>query len=90
VRIGPDGRWSDASQVHSFVRAAFGQQPTKFTIRNVTLRGDAAVGTYEEWQAADANLTGRISTAVLTPKSDMPNGLQWMHLHETWLPDARP
>ncbi len=44
--------------------------------------------TYEEWQDTDGEKRGRISTAVFQPKSDTPNGLEWLHVHETWLSDG--
>ena len=90
VMIGPDGRTSNVQQVRSFVEAAYGRRPTEFRIRNVAVRPRTSVCTYEEWQIADGITTGRISTAVMMPEPAMPNGLRWMHLHETWLPDARP
>lgn len=90
VMIGPDGRSSDAEQVRAFVEGAYGRRPTGFEIRNVAVRPDAPVGTYEEWQTVDGVATGRISTAVMVPDPGMPNGLRWVHLHETWLPDLRP
>jgi len=90
VMIGPDGRESDVQQVRASIEAAYGRRPTTFRIRNVAVRPNAPVGIYEEWQTAEGITTARISTAVMAPAADMPNGLRWTHLHETWLPDARP
>jgi len=90
VMIGPDGESSDVEEVRAFVEAAYGRRPTEFRVLNVALRPDTPVGTYEEWQTADGVTTGRISTAVMAPEPGTPNGLRWLHLHETWLPDARP
>jgi hypothetical protein len=90
VMIGPDGRSSNVKQVRAFVEAAYGRRPTGFRIRNVAVQPHAPVGTYEEWQTVDGDAQGRISTAVMMPDPRMPNGLRWVHLHETWLADARP
>ena len=90
VLIGPDGRSSNVEQVRAFIEAAYGRRPTGFRIRNVTVRPHVSVGTYEEWQTVGDVTTGRISTAVMMPDPGMPNGLRWVHLHETWLPDERP
>ena len=90
VLIGPDGRSSNVEQVREFVEAAYGRRPTGFEIRNVAVRPHTPVGTYEEWQTAGNATTGRISTAAMTLDPDTPNGLRWVHLHETWLPDVRP
>ena len=90
VLIGPDGRSSNVEQVRAFVETAYGRRPTGFTIRNVAVRPHAPVGTYEEWQTVGDVTTRRISTAVMMPDPGTPNGLRWVHLHETWLPDVRP
>lgn len=90
VMIGPDGRTAKVDDVRETVRSAYGGRRIEFTIENVTVRSDIPVGTYEEWQTASGVTTGRFSTAVMAPASHLPNGLRWMHLHETWLPDSRP
>ena len=87
--IGPDGRLARVDEVREMVRAAYGRRPIKFTIRNEAVRSDSPVVTYEEWQTASGVATGRLSTAVMAPAAHLPNGLQWLHLHETWLPDRR-
>ncbi len=49
--------------------------------------GDLAVVTYEEWQNRGGNTRGRLSTAVMRAKPGAPNGVEWLHVHETWLPE---
>ena len=90
VMIGPDGRTAGVDEVRKMVRAAYGRRRIEFTIENVAVRSDSPVVTYEEWQTASGVATGRLSTAVMAPAAHLPNGLQWLHLHETWLPDRRP
>ena len=41
--------------------------------------------TYEEWQEIAGKVNGRVSTAVFQQKADTPNGVEWLHVHETWL-----
>ncbi|MFT5050045.1 MAG: hypothetical protein ACI8QZ_001439 [Chlamydiales bacterium] len=41
--------------------------------------------TYEEWQAEGGVERGRISSALLRARPGTPNGVEWIHLHETWL-----
>lgn len=43
------------------------------------------VATYQEWQEAEGERTGRTSTVVLERKEEAPNGLVWIHVHETWI-----
>jgi len=47
---------------------------------------EIALATYEEWQNDATARKGRLSTVVFLKKSDAHNGLQWLHVHETWLP----
>lgn len=58
-------------------------------IENVRLNqsgDDFLIATYEEWQSGEDGLArGRLSTVVFTRDEDMPNGLVWRHVHETWL-----
>ena len=57
-------------------------------IENVELRhhdGNILVVSYEEWQAVnDDEPTTRLSTVIFRENDDAPNGLQWLHVHETW------
>ena len=48
--------------------------------------GDLAMVMYEEWQTEADQTRGRLSTAVLRRRSDAPNCVEWVHVHETWLP----
>ncbi|MFV9673230.1 MAG: hypothetical protein ACNYZH_08385 [Acidimicrobiia bacterium] len=88
--IGPDGRLQNVDRVRSAIADAYGHRPMQIEIRNVQVHPSAPVGTYEEWQTIDGSITGRTSSAVMKADPLAPNGLRWMHLHETWLPDARP
>lgn len=75
------------------LRSAHGSRPGwRMWIENAELRfaqGGLTVATYEEWQQrADGTVTGRLSTVVFRDQPDTPNGLIWLHVHETWLPEA--
>jgi hypothetical protein len=45
--------------------------------------------TYEEWQHLSGTATGRLSSAWFRARSDTPHGVEWLHVHETWLPDSQ-
>ncbi len=49
-----------------------------------------ALVSYQEWQRAAGAETARISTALFTAHADAPNGVQWLHVHETWLAEHAP
>lgn len=54
------------------------------------LSGGVHLVTYEEWQTHDGRTTGRFSSAVLADSSNATDGIEWWHVHETWLPDHGP
>lgn len=64
------------------------QQGIRLWIENVRLHaadGPLIIAEYEEWQqSGDAAPVSRYSTAVFRQKSNTPNGLEWVHVHETW------
>lgn len=58
-------------------------------VENIEVRRilpDTILVSYEEWQEVKDEKKGRISSAWLQPAEDAPEGLRWMHVHETWLP----
>jgi hypothetical protein len=58
-------------------------------IKNVVLQhqlGETIIATYEEWQEIKSQVSARLSSATFKFDSDAPNGVAWVHLHETWLP----
>jgi hypothetical protein len=90
--ISPEGRTFTRSEVAGMISAGYGSRPMKIEIRNAAVRYASApfvMGRYEEWQTVDGVPSGRISTAVMVEDERMPNGLRWVHLHETRLPETR-
>lgn len=57
-------------------------------VRNVDARlatEEYCLVSYEEWQSGDGEETGRVSSALFHPSETSPSGVEWVHLHETWL-----
>ena len=48
--------------------------------------GDLCLATYEEWQDRSGEVKGRLSTVLFRRRAGAPNGVEWLHVHETWLP----
>lgn len=74
-------------------RGCFADRSFSIEIRECRIRHlewGIAVVTYEEWQHLEARSAGRMSTAVFKRSAAAPNGVQWLHLHETWLPGGAP
>lgn len=91
--VAPSGELALGAAVVASVRPGHGRAdsdaPAGIEIRNVNGRSIAdglAVVTYEEWHFAGAAMSNaRISSAVFVEAPDAPNGVAWLHLHETWL-----
>lgn len=47
--------------------------------------GDLCLVTYEEWQETPDRTVGRLSSALFRRRRGAPNGVQWVHVHETSL-----
>lgn len=52
--------------------------------------GDTALCSYEEWHRLEGETSARLTTVLYGPKADAPNGVEWLHVHETWLPGQEP
>jgi len=94
VIINPRGVVSARDALCAELRAAHGVHggPRKaFSIRiddalSRPISDSHAIVTYQEWQELGGQTSARISTALFRAKNATPNGVEWMHLHETWLP----
>lgn len=98
--VAPSGEVLERAAVLAALRAAHATVDRSFAIeiRDVVGRDlgeDAALVTYEEWHfVGDRTDSRRVSTAVFVPTPEGINGVQWLHLHETFQPvgsvDAQP
>ncbi len=93
VIVSPSGRLTPREPLLQGLEGAHGrwrEDPgARIWIKNVQVRhqvGQLLVVTYEEWQHQLDETRGRLSTALLEARGDGPNGLTWLHVHETWLP----
>ena len=91
-----DGRIIDRDSIISYVRTNRSSFHGDFTIEIEDVRpGWEAAGiivvTYIEAQCRAGVWTRRRASALFTESSSMPNGVEWRHLHETWLqaPEAK-
>lgn len=86
----PDASILPRERILDAVRSQKGSDPVaELWIENVRLihsEPEFVVATYEEWQGRQGQeARGRLSTVVFTRNEDAPNGLVWMHVHETWI-----
>ena len=90
VIVHPGGQRESKETVANGCWQAHGAKPAPFSIeiRNCARRyddGRICLLTYEEWQRGAESST-RISTALFRRSRD-EGGVEWVHLHETWLLD---
>ena len=94
VIIGPGGDEVGRTPILQRVESAHGSRPEggfRIWIENTRVREcrpDRCLMTYEEWQEIDGVAKGRLSTVVFGARAGTPNGVEWMHVHETWLPET--
>ncbi len=91
--VGPDGVRHVRDELLAGLRAAHGTRAGGFRIwtraaRSRPLAEGLHLAVYEEWQELAGVERGRLSTALFREREDGPNGVEWLHVHETWLPDA--
>ena len=90
--ISPDGRQTGRGALIGRIRKAHGTHRDRGLRNVVEAIRVRAVGPalylvhYEEWQQRDGCSRGRLSSALLRERADTPNGLEWVHVQETWLP----
>ena len=92
--VSPRGTRTERAALLAGLRSAHRMHPDGFRIwiedvRARALEGGLTLATYEEWQEQPGGPPrGRLSSAVLRARADTPNGLEWVHVHETWLDEA--
>ncbi|MFT4539575.1 MAG: hypothetical protein ACI835_002022 [Planctomycetota bacterium] len=87
--IVPDGMRIDRATLLGRLQTAHGSDPeSRIWIENFvcrSIRVDLVQTTYEEWQMSDGLPRGRLSSALFRQQSELPEGVEWIHLHECWL-----
>ena len=90
VLVNPDGVLTRREPLLAGLRNAYKSRNNfKIWIENFqlhTLENGIALTTYQEWQQdSGGTITTRISTALFKKKAGTPNGIEGLHVHETWL-----
>ena len=93
--VSPSGERRDGGEIRADLRAGHGSAadsdpPFEIRVTDVQTRVERETGVllaYDEWQRRDGEWEGRTSSVLFRPDDDAPNGVEWVHLHETWLPD---
>ena len=92
--ISPDGQVTIYEPLLAGLWQAHASRPNfRLWVKEVTVRplsSQLALTTYEEWQEIVGKVTARVSTAVFRQKANAPHGVEWLHVHETWLQIREP
>lgn len=92
VLISPRGDIHDRDEILVLIRKAHDgrdAQTFEIWIEDFAARfveGPFCLATYCEWQEIEGDRTCRKSTVLFRTHASTPNHVQWVHLHETWLP----
>ena len=95
VIISPRGVLTTYDELCSNMKTAHGStSDLKIWIEDVQLRhetNDTIIVTYQEWQQRgndETTKTARLSTVTFKKLGN--DNIEWLHLHETWLPGNQP
>lgn len=92
VIIAPSGEAFSRTMTLEMVRAGRAGDPDcRIWIQHVEIRHageETVLATYQEWQERGGVTRGRLSSVLFRVDSNAANGLRWLHVHETWLPDS--
>ena len=87
--IGPDGRLIESQPLLEAVgKAGASKKGLRIWIEKVvalTRIGDVTLAVYEECQDLNGKTNRRRSSVLFRDNRENPNGLEWIHVHETWL-----
>ncbi len=91
VMVSPKGTAVGLDALCAGLRGAFGSWGAgdSIEVSEVTLRhahADLVLLTYVETQRTPDKETARLSTVLMRQREATPNGVQWLHVHETWQP----
>ena len=87
--ITPEGSSLDKQTIIETIRYSYdSRKDFHIWIENIKIKlqvNDLVLATYEEWQESQGKTTSRVSTVLFRERSGTPNGLIWVHVHETWM-----
>jgi hypothetical protein len=87
--IASDGRMTARDALLSGLFNAHATRPDfRIWIENTVVRQqihDITIVTYEEWQSTNGTTTTRTSTVIFREDAAAPNGVGWLHVHESGL-----
>lgn len=94
IIVAPDGKLTERAALMERLEAGHNSNDQfEIGIRNFITRhqwDDYCLVTYEEWQNDRGVASARLSSALLRAAPELDEGVQWLAVHETWLPGKAP
>ncbi len=92
VLVPPAGLVLSRDELTASIKAGYGSNPAfRIAIRNVQVRrawDGHLLATYEEWQRNARASSPPDNARIASVLFDARDGLKWLHVHETWLPES--
>lgn len=87
--ITPDGRRLERDELLQGLRGSAGARAgLRIWVEKPHLHHEGKallIASYQEWQMEKGSPRARVSTVIFRPRKALPNGVEWLHVHETWL-----
>ena len=93
--IMPTGNFTFKDQIVKQIESGYGSHEKdeisyELWVQNINCRlieNNLCLVTYEEWGRVNGEINARLSSALFRKKEGTINGVEWIHVHETFLPD---
>jgi hypothetical protein len=87
IMVQPDGHIIQHDALLKNLRKAHqSRSDFRIWIENVQIHfsvGNVFLATYQEWQESNGDVSARQSSALFLKSNSTPNGVLWLHVHET-------
>lgn len=90
--VTPEGQVLDRAGILAAVRAGRGSREVEIRVENARILwrvGAVTCARYDERHTGAGRRSLRRSTALFREAEAAPNGVEWLHVHETWV-EQRP
>ncbi|MHA1245212.1 MAG: hypothetical protein ACTSPK_09040 [Candidatus Heimdallarchaeota archaeon] len=93
--IMPTGNFTFKDQIVKQIESGYGSHEKdeisyELWVQNINCRlieNNLCLVTYEEWGRVNDEINARLSSALFRKKEGTINGVEWIHVHETFLPN---
>jgi len=94
VLIVPTGELQPREKILQQIKAGYGsrkddEKEYRLWVQNIQCRlteGNLCLVTYEEWAEVEGKTTARLSSALFRKNEKAVNGVEWVHVHEVYIP----